>query len=252
MGFEQIIALLLFGLAAAFHAWLKNRKSEPDDSDWVDIPPSSGRPTPPPMPSQRPKPASDWETELRRLLEGQEPVARPKPPPPPMPVPPVASRPTPARGTATPSATTRPAASPWIIHQYETDEEGPETTPLAKFKESSDAYERAARLHDRVSERLSEASAEHQHYYKGACSRCGGRIEFPAAQAGSTVNCPHCGRETKLAVVEADMHLAARRPASHKRSAEAEAVVGLLRHPQTARQAVIASVILGQPKGFDV
>jgi predicted RNA-binding Zn-ribbon protein involved in translation (DUF1610 family)/flagellar basal body-associated protein FliL len=33
---------------------------------------------------------------------------------------------------------------------------------------------------------------------KGACQHCSGNIAFPAAAAGSTVNCPHCGKPTKL------------------------------------------------------
>jgi hypothetical protein len=36
-------------------------------------------------------------------------------------------------------------------------------------------------------------------FVKGACRRCGGHIEFPAAAAGSTVPCPHCGQPTALA-----------------------------------------------------
>ncbi len=31
---------------------------------------------------------------------------------------------------------------------------------------------------------------------------CGGHIEFPAAGEGRTVNCPHCGRPTKLSLQE--------------------------------------------------
>ena len=36
-------------------------------------------------------------------------------------------------------------------------------------------------------------------FVKGACGRCGGHLEFPAAAAGSTVSCPHCGQPTELA-----------------------------------------------------
>ena len=38
-----------------------------------------------------------------------------------------------------------------------------------------------------------------QVHYKTACSSCNGRIEFPAAAAGATIRCPHCGASTVLA-----------------------------------------------------
>lgn len=33
---------------------------------------------------------------------------------------------------------------------------------------------------------------------KCACQNCNGNISFPAASAGATVNCPHCGKPTRL------------------------------------------------------
>ena len=35
-------------------------------------------------------------------------------------------------------------------------------------------------------------------FIKGACTACGGHIEFPTAALGSTVACPHCGSETRM------------------------------------------------------
>jgi len=35
-------------------------------------------------------------------------------------------------------------------------------------------------------------------YLKGECQQCGGHIEFPAEAAGTTTECPHCGRTTDL------------------------------------------------------
>lgn len=37
------------------------------------------------------------------------------------------------------------------------------------------------------------------HFVKGACRHCAGHLEFPAAAAGQTVACPHCGKPTELA-----------------------------------------------------
>ena len=41
-------------------------------------------------------------------------------------------------------------------------------------------------------------------YLKCACSHCAGGIEFPPEGLGTTVPCPHCGRETEL-VLEATL-----------------------------------------------
>ena len=35
-------------------------------------------------------------------------------------------------------------------------------------------------------------------YFKCACTRCGGHIEFPAEAVGMVVSCPHCGQSTGL------------------------------------------------------
>ena len=35
-------------------------------------------------------------------------------------------------------------------------------------------------------------------YFKCNCQQCGGRIEYPVASVGTTVDCPHCGQQTDL------------------------------------------------------
>jgi hypothetical protein len=35
-------------------------------------------------------------------------------------------------------------------------------------------------------------------YLKCSCQKCGGNIEFPSSGLGETVDCPHCGKQTKL------------------------------------------------------
>ncbi|HVV02486.1 MAG TPA: FxLYD domain-containing protein [Verrucomicrobiae bacterium] len=42
-------------------------------------------------------------------------------------------------------------------------------------------------------------------YLKGECSQCGGRLEFPAENAGMTVDCPHCGKPTELFLSQPDI-----------------------------------------------
>jgi len=36
-------------------------------------------------------------------------------------------------------------------------------------------------------------------FLKGECRQCAGHLEFPAAAAGQTIACPHCGQPTVLA-----------------------------------------------------
>jgi hypothetical protein len=38
-------------------------------------------------------------------------------------------------------------------------------------------------------------------FLKGECSECRGHIEFPAEAAGTTADCPHCGKPTELMLV---------------------------------------------------
>jgi hypothetical protein len=38
----------------------------------------------------------------------------------------------------------------------------------------------------------------HNDFIKGVCRHCAGHMEFPAAAAGQTVACPHCGQPTPL------------------------------------------------------
>ncbi len=42
-------------------------------------------------------------------------------------------------------------------------------------------------------------------YLKGECQQCGDHIEFPAEAAGTTTECPHCGKPTELLLVAPEM-----------------------------------------------
>jgi len=37
-----------------------------------------------------------------------------------------------------------------------------------------------------------------QHFLRGVCAACGGRLEFAAKGVGQDIACPHCGQRTKL------------------------------------------------------
>src|SRR5437764_5048245 len=38
-------------------------------------------------------------------------------------------------------------------------------------------------------------------FLKGACEHCGGHLEFLAEHIGMVIDCPHCGKETELALL---------------------------------------------------
>ncbi len=78
---EQILILIVLAVLSALHSWWKKKQggaAEEDEDGNAPLPPRPGRASPPPRP-----PASNWEEELRRILQGEEaPAPRPMTPPP--------------------------------------------------------------------------------------------------------------------------------------------------------------------------
>jgi len=80
---EQLLILLVIAVLSALHSWWKKKQGaaaeEEEDGDGnAPLPPRPGRTPPPPR-----APASNWEEELRRILQGEEaPAPRPMAPPP--------------------------------------------------------------------------------------------------------------------------------------------------------------------------
>lgn len=80
---EFFIFLLIAGGSALFN-WLQKRKEAAEE--WKDLPPPN-RPAPPrdrssPPPASQPAKTTNWEEELKRMLEGTVPTTRTPPPPP--------------------------------------------------------------------------------------------------------------------------------------------------------------------------
>src|SRR5687767_14333810 len=75
-GVEVIVFLVIAGISALWNWWQNRNKS-----DWTK--------ETTPQPGQRPQQkTTDWEDELRRMLEGDQPGHKPTPPPPPVSQPP--------------------------------------------------------------------------------------------------------------------------------------------------------------------
>jgi len=169
---SDLISLLVFVAISALSAlsgWLQKRKQASEGADpWPHPssapsgpirsqstpPPGSSSPKPAPgaprrVPEQRTPRRSDWEVELRRLLEGVEPVT-------PAPLPPVivAALPPPRVEPArSPAATVRARPSE-PIYARATEESPAPSLRLALFQQSADAHARAAQLSAGVAARM--------------------------------------------------------------------------------------------------
>jgi len=163
--------------------------------------------------------ASNWEEELRKLLEGETAA---QPPPPARTPPPIIRRepapaPPPIIVREVPRHAPPPLPTRVVVHQpqpviiADDDHEQHEGSGhLATLEEAANAYLRGSQLQEKVAERMHQVNTQTEQH-----------------------------RPTAVA--------------SHRshQSPEVAAVVGLLRQPQTARQVVIASLILAPPKAME-
>lgn len=219
---QGLFTFLIFILIAAVSTWMKNQnaRSRTDDSPPGDV-------KPPSQPG-----GGSWEAELRRLLNEEQP-----PPPRPMP------RPVQRPPLATPQTSARPATPPVVIKPVLVPRRPPpmpvpvpsaiETSAgqMAPMRESQQAYQRAQDLERGIS--TSELAPLDQ-------SR---RAYQRASQLDKTV-AAHLDRVTGQPVLSTSV---IRRGISP----EVTQVVGLFRNARSARQAIIAAVILGPPRSLD-
>ena len=220
-GLDTFWILLLIVLGSAINEWLKKKKQTGKKDSWP-TGSDSQQPRDPatqqmPRPaSPRPKAKSDWEEQLRRLLDGEMPMAKPPPvapphaPPPILPVIVQEPKPSPPKGpvvAATPVTRTAPLAlsGPGTAEAAKTVE-----VHLQALKESAAAYQRASHLHEGVAEHLKRVEEMTEH---------------------------HPGKV----------------PTAHRPgfSAEAAQTIALIRNPHMVRKAIIASLIFGPPKALE-
>ena len=220
---DNIWVMLAIVVISALSSWFQKRnqkdgQAEPwggeDDETYRQ---RTGGSTPPaPNPNQ----PLNWEEELKRLLEGKPPLdgtaGTPPPPPPivrrvpaPPPLPETVSRE--SEGIDEESITSREGSSPW--QDVALDSQPPPTKSLANLEHTTQAYQRASKLHETVAARMRHVDEQTEKHGKPlAASR------------------------------------AVRRDVG---SPDARAVVALLRQPATARQALLASFVLAPPKALE-
>lgn len=232
---QVLAALVIFVITAIVQGIQKARKSKheseapPETGPWREMMDSGEPPlapprrtVPPPVTETRqPAPESDWEAELRRMLGG-EPPATVEPPS----VPPVMTR-----RAAEPVPEAWGETSPG--HEVEPGYEAlpaPETV-LARMDESRAAGQRAA---------ASEAEA---------ATRVGAAGAFAATdQAFARVAGIH---DRVVRQMSAAASLQVQPAAASPRPLAGPALATRWRDLRTAREAVIASIVIGPPKAFE-
>ncbi len=225
---DNIWVMLAIVVISALASWVQGRNKKGDQPQpWGGEDDESYRPQPPPptrAPQSAPGQPLNWEEELKRLLEGKPPLDTTASPPPPPP-PPIVRRHTPPPPPPLPERVAREsqpmdyegrpsresAPTPW--QDVALDSQPAPTKPLARLDHSTHAYQRATHLHETVAAHLQRVGEQTEKH----------------------------GKPLTVSTV-------ARRDAG---SPDARAVVGLLRQPATARQALLASFVLAPPKSLE-
>jgi len=224
---DSLLPLLVFLLISGAAAWLKRRQHTDEPTSSPEPPPASPRPMPGAPPAEPPRraPTSSWEEELRRLLEGETPgpsPARPQPPPiqpqrlPPAPrsVPPPLPRPvliTPLPAPPPPLPAKRASRPPKVVAVSPLDESAEVLSP---------------RLATMAEATTAFQRASHLH-------------------DGVTRHFEQIDEQTEHHLVKP---LVSRRRSVPSDVAQA---VSLTRSPRSARQAVVAAIVLGPPKALE-
>lgn len=218
---DKIWIFVAIALGSIIVEWLNKRKQPGDTNaskDAADSLRNSGPTTSRPGESS-PTATSDWEEELRRLLRGDPPVAKPpsmpspQPSPAPPPVRPVVIQaprpaPPPSPGTGAPPIV-RSIPAP-LAGTVMAEAEKSVEVQLPSLKESVTAYQRASHLQEQVVERLrhvEEITVRHQ----------------PSV------------------------------PTAHRAAVSPEAVrsIAFIRDRHTVRQAIVAGLVFGAPKALE-
>lgn len=217
---DSFWVVVAIAIGSAIYNWLQKRNQALEDQE-SQSPPEPSQPrskparTPPPAPRQAK--ATSWEEELRRLLEGESPEA----PPPPV----IVFEERPPAAAPQPPAKARP-----VIEQAPPAP----VRPLVTLAESAAAYQRAEQLDKKVEAQLGRVGSMAE--AASALQKASG-LDVAVAERMSKVT----GQLVAQAAVV--QHRAV--------STDVARVVAMFRDPRSARQAVLASLILGPPKALD-
>ena len=211
---ENLIILVAIAVISGLHSWWKKRQggaAEEEDDDSPLPPRRPGAPQPGTTPPRPNSPASSWEEELRRMLQG-EPAQTPAPPPL-RPPPVIVAAPPPLPATPRPAVRQPAAPLPYLAHSnipvpLEGDEE--ETglaVKMPSLEQSAQAFLRRSSVESMAVARLQQADKQVA-------------MHTPAQLRSRGI------------------------------SPDAQRAVALLRDRNSQRSAILASVILGPPKAL--
>lgn len=224
LGIEGFLIFLVIAGISAVAEWLKKKrqrtesKEDASGRDWS-TPVGQSQPSAPATNAEG-KPLSQWEEEIRRMLQGMDPHP---PVPPPLPPPPI------VRQTPPPIYQSRP-----VVVEDEGVSEEPVPTYLSSMETPDSAYQRGAELEQTVDGRLAKASS------------LGG-----AAEAWNRAGSIDERAQARLSQASQFLQRSQSEKVDKQRSKEAERLVAAFRNPVTARQAIIASFVLGPPKALE-
>jgi hypothetical protein len=224
---ESLIVFVVILALSALGNWLKTRKGQATEG-WGDeegptVPPRKpGQPAPGPTqpPASQPGPAFDLERELRRMF-GQEPEP---PPPPTRPSPPVLA-PSPVPPMARPPARPSPVLADDIEEEFV-----PVSLP------SGTHFPKTARAMDQASApdfELAPLAQSKAAYHRASSLEMSVQAKLEAVRLGLSHAMPPRSGHPKAT------------------SPELASVLHSLKQPRTARQAILASVILGPPRSLE-
>jgi hypothetical protein len=213
--FSGVLILVAIAIGSGIMEWLKKKKEAgtgPSDPNRQATRRAPARPQ-----SSPPRPASlsDWEAELRRLLSGEPPAESP-PPPARTPSPPPPARPR-------PSMPERKPAAPPILRPGLARAQQPVLTPMVQPV--------IAELPERPFYTMRESVSAYQ------------RASQLQEQVGNRMK-----RIEQVTERPPIPPVGARREGISPLAAQ---TVAMFRNPASTRQAILASFILGQPKGLE-
>ncbi len=227
VGIEGFMIFLVIAGISAVAEWLKKKRlrdqaGDASETEWSAPPARTSGPSSPATGSDG-KPLSQWEEEIRRMLNGLDPQAQVPPPLPPPPPPIVRQAPPPVY-----------QSRPVVVAVEEGESEEPVPTYLSSMERPDSAYRRAAGLEQTVDGRMATAASFGN--AAEAWNRAGSIDARIRAQLSEASNLLHHAPVGKV---------------NRHRSYDAERLVATFRNPATARQAVIASFVLSPPKALE-
>ena len=231
-GVSTLITLVVFVAISALSSWLKNRNAEKSADELPPPPliPRRGQTNRPSPPAREQKPVS-WEEELRRLLEGESPAA---PPPQPIIIERRAPEPPPLRHPVAEPPPTLAARRRAAAEEEESGEGGGLAVDMPTLSQAASTQAYAAQVDERAGKRLRQGGA------------------FAAANA-SHVRASQLHELTAARMRRVSEQTPAMMAVTTRvsRTTEGVRVSAMLRHPESVRTAIVASIVLSQPKATE-